>query len=306
MIAGGLEKAGLSANDIAAVGVTNQRETTVVWDRSTRQADPQRDRLAGHAHRPDLQRAVGRRRPGPVPRDDGSAARDLLLGPEDRVDPRQRRRGAGAGRGRRPAVRQHRHLGDLEPHRRPERRRPRHRRDQRQPHDADGPADPRLGRRDPRMRSASRARCCPRSGRPPGVRRGDGRPGRHPGRRGPRRPAGGAVRPDLLRGRRGQEHLRHRLLPAAQHGHEGRAVQERPDHRTRLQDRRSARRLHARGLDRDHRRAGAVAARQPRADLQSSARSRTWRRRSTTTAASTSCRRSRACSRRTGGATRAA
>jgi len=30
-----LTKAGLSANDIAAIGITNQRETTVVWDRAT-------------------------------------------------------------------------------------------------------------------------------------------------------------------------------------------------------------------------------------------------------------------------------
>src|SRR5512132_2348738 len=30
-----LKKARLSANDIAAIGITNQRETTVVWDRET-------------------------------------------------------------------------------------------------------------------------------------------------------------------------------------------------------------------------------------------------------------------------------
>ena len=30
-----LAKAGLSARDIAAVGITNQRETTVVWNRKT-------------------------------------------------------------------------------------------------------------------------------------------------------------------------------------------------------------------------------------------------------------------------------
>ncbi len=35
VIAGALGKAGLSATDLAAVGITNQRETTVVWDRST-------------------------------------------------------------------------------------------------------------------------------------------------------------------------------------------------------------------------------------------------------------------------------
>ena len=32
---GALEKAGASADDIAGIGITNQRETTVVWDRST-------------------------------------------------------------------------------------------------------------------------------------------------------------------------------------------------------------------------------------------------------------------------------
>src|SRR5205809_5879150 len=35
---GALEKAGLTAKDIAAIGITNQRETTVVWDRATGQA----------------------------------------------------------------------------------------------------------------------------------------------------------------------------------------------------------------------------------------------------------------------------
>jgi glycerol kinase len=35
VIAGGLEAAGLQASDLAAVGITNQRETAVVWDRNT-------------------------------------------------------------------------------------------------------------------------------------------------------------------------------------------------------------------------------------------------------------------------------
>lgn len=30
-----ISKAGLNAGDIAAIGITNQRETTVVWDRET-------------------------------------------------------------------------------------------------------------------------------------------------------------------------------------------------------------------------------------------------------------------------------
>jgi glycerol kinase len=35
VIDGGLGKAGISASDLAAVGVTNQRETTVIWDKAT-------------------------------------------------------------------------------------------------------------------------------------------------------------------------------------------------------------------------------------------------------------------------------
>ena len=37
MIKQALEKAGLEAEDIAAIGITNQRATTVVWDRHTGQ-----------------------------------------------------------------------------------------------------------------------------------------------------------------------------------------------------------------------------------------------------------------------------
>ena len=43
---GVLEKTGTSAREIAAVGITNQRETAVVWERDTWGADPSRDRLA--------------------------------------------------------------------------------------------------------------------------------------------------------------------------------------------------------------------------------------------------------------------
>ena len=57
-----------------------------------RRAGLQRDRLAGHAHRQDLRRAVGGRRPGPLPREDRPAARHVLLRPEGPLDPRQRGR----------------------------------------------------------------------------------------------------------------------------------------------------------------------------------------------------------------------
>ena len=38
VIAGGLKKGNISTKDIAAVGITNQRETTVVWDKVHGQA----------------------------------------------------------------------------------------------------------------------------------------------------------------------------------------------------------------------------------------------------------------------------
>ena len=95
--------------------------------------------------------------------------------------------------------------------------------------------------RDPRL--VRRLRRGPRGRRAPG--RAD--------RRRPRRSAGGHVRPDLLLARRGQEHVRHRQLPAAQHGHGGGRVEERPADHGRLQDRRPGHDLLPRGLDRDHR-----------------------------------------------------
>ena len=113
-----------------------------------RRAGAQRDRVAGHAHGSPRRRVLARRRPGPLPRADRPAAGDLLLGSQGALDARQRRR-PGRSRGvRRSAVRQHRHLVHLEPHRRQGRRRARHRRVERQPHAADGPQHARLGRRD--------------------------------------------------------------------------------------------------------------------------------------------------------------
>ncbi|MBT8166131.1 MAG: glycerol kinase GlpK [Acidimicrobiia bacterium] len=38
VIEGGLEKAGIAAADLAAIGITNQRETAVMWDRTTGEA----------------------------------------------------------------------------------------------------------------------------------------------------------------------------------------------------------------------------------------------------------------------------
>ena len=80
----------------------------------------------------------------------GPAARHVLLGHEDRVDPRERARSAREGRGRRPALRHHRHVGALEPHRWRRRGRARDGCHEREPHDVHGPRDAQLGRRHPR------------------------------------------------------------------------------------------------------------------------------------------------------------
>ena len=54
-------RAGIGAEDVAAVGITNQRETTVVWDRADGRAGLQRHRLAGPPHGRVLRPAAGRR-----------------------------------------------------------------------------------------------------------------------------------------------------------------------------------------------------------------------------------------------------
>jgi glycerol kinase len=71
VVTGALAKAGIGAGDLAAVGVTNQRETTVVWDRGTGEplapaivwqdtrTDQLVDRLAGHAGSDRFREATG-------------------------------------------------------------------------------------------------------------------------------------------------------------------------------------------------------------------------------------------------------
>ena len=145
VINGALAKADLTAADLAAVGITNQRETTVVWDKRT--GKPVYNALVWQDTRTDghLRRAGRGRRPGPLPPEDRPAARDLLLGPEGQVDPRQRR-----GRPRRAEA------GDLlfgnidtwciwNLTGGVDGGVPRHRRVEREPHDADEPRRPSTG-----------------------------------------------------------------------------------------------------------------------------------------------------------------
>ena len=100
VIRGALQKTGIKASDLAAVGVTNQRETDGGLGRRHRQAGAQRHRLAGHPHRHDLQRARQGRRSGPLPRQGRAAAGHLLLRPEGQVAAGERRGAAGQGGGR--------------------------------------------------------------------------------------------------------------------------------------------------------------------------------------------------------------
>ena len=114
-----MHKANLHAADLAALGITNQRETTVVWNQQHRAAVLQRHRLAGHPHRPDRRRAgratgagdVIRRKAGLPPATYFSGGKiQWILENVDGV--------RAGGRGRRRHLRQHRQLAAVEPHRR--------------------------------------------------------------------------------------------------------------------------------------------------------------------------------------------
>ena len=209
----------LRPSDLSAIGITNQRETTVVWNRQDRPARLQRHRLAGHPRLRCRCRVRRPRRAGPLSRPHRSASGHLLQRPQAPLDSEPCGRRARRSRSRRPALRQHRHLPDLEPDRRRQRRRSRHRRDQRQPHPVDEPEDAATGTTTSSPTSTFPHRCCPGSRR---VREVYGTAVLGPDqgradRRRPRRPAGGALRPGLLPARRSQEHLRHRLLHADEH-----------------------------------------------------------------------------------------
>jgi len=79
-----LAQARLSAADIAGIGITNQRETTILWERASG-PDRAGDRLAGPPHgclvrSPDRGRACGR-----SAGQDRSRHRSLFLGQQDRL-----------------------------------------------------------------------------------------------------------------------------------------------------------------------------------------------------------------------------
>ena len=142
-----MASAGASADDVAGVGITNQRETAVVWDKTT--GEPIHNALVWQDTRTDklvdeYSKDGGQAR---FQEKVGLPLATYFSGPKirwilDNVDG-----AADEGRLGRPAVRQHGHLDPLEPDGRHRRRAAHHRRHERQPHDADGPQDPGLGRR---------------------------------------------------------------------------------------------------------------------------------------------------------------
>ena len=195
-----LAKAELSPADLSALGIANQRETTVLWDRRT--GTPVHNAINWEDTRTDqlCRELAGDVRAGPLPREDRAAARHLLLGPEGALAAGPRPGAARARRGGRGPVRHDRLVADLEPV-----RAPRDRRDQRQPHDADGPRYARVGRRAAVGDRRPARRCSPRSAR---RRRSTARRARRwpgvPVASAARRPACGAAwaRPALTRARR--------------------------------------------------------------------------------------------------------
>ena len=74
-----IASAGASADDVAGVGITNQRETAVVWDKTT--GKPIHNALVWQDTRTDklVDEYSQGRRPGPLPGEGRPPARDLLL-----------------------------------------------------------------------------------------------------------------------------------------------------------------------------------------------------------------------------------
>ena len=133
VIAEALEQRGLRPSDLAAIGITNQRETTVVWDR--RSGEPianaivwQDTRVAedvGHFAKNGGQDRFRAQTGLPLSTYFSSLKLRWLL------QQCSGRKGKG-GRGR-TALRKHRHISGVEPHRRIERWSSRHRRDECEP-----------------------------------------------------------------------------------------------------------------------------------------------------------------------------
>src|SRR2546422_4917823 len=233
-----LKTAGITGDDVAAIGITNQRETTTVWDRATsapihraivwqcRRTAAACDRLRAEGHE-----AMVRERTGLVL--DAYFSGTKIAWILDQVPDARRRAARGQlafgtvdtwllwkltrGRVHAAALRYRRHVAAVEADARP---RARDRRQQRLAHAVPQSLQRRLGR--------AHVRAAPRAARGAAddrrflraVRRDVGprlAAGRDPDRRHRGGSAGRALRPGVLQAGRGQEHLRHRLLRAGEY-----------------------------------------------------------------------------------------
>ena len=118
VIAEALRSARLTRRDLAAIGITNQRETTVVWDRRT--GEPVHNALVWQDTRVDRWSADSRATAARTAsaRKTGLPLATYFSAPEAALAARQRAGRARARRSRRAAVRHHRQLAGLESHRR--------------------------------------------------------------------------------------------------------------------------------------------------------------------------------------------
>ena len=128
-----LTQSGLTTSDIAAIGITNQRETTLIWDRAT--GKPIHNAIVWQDRRTEDICAALRRsgQEADDRREDRARARSVFLRHQDRLAARSRRGCARGGGGGATRLRHHRHLSDLAAHRRA---RACHRRDQCRAHAA--------------------------------------------------------------------------------------------------------------------------------------------------------------------------
>ncbi len=158
-----LREAGLRGADIAAIGITNQRETTGLWERRSgrplhhaivwqdRRTADVCARLKAEGHEPRVREKTG------LVLDPYFSATKLRWLLDNVKGAREKAEAGELG------VRDHRQLPRVAAHRR---RRPRDRRVERQPHAPHGPADPRPGTASSSSSSACRGRSSPRSARP--------------------------------------------------------------------------------------------------------------------------------------------
>ena len=219
-IAGALAAAGAAPGDVAALGIANQTETFVVWDRAT--GVPVHPAIVWQDRRTDDACAALREHEAFVRERtglelDATFPATKLRWVLDRAEPAELAYGD---------------VASLAPA--PPRRRARLRRRQRRPLAAVPARRRRLGRRAARpVRHPARAAAADRRLRP---HRGDDR--RRAGARRRGRPAGVAVRPALLGARRGEGHARHRRVRARPRG---RGAAGDPGRRARLHARGGAR-----------------------------------------------------------------